>query len=282
MKHKIVLGLVIVISVIAVGLKQSAAQYGQTWYVGTWDSSLHAWSTAVHPRTIGIRFEIIDSRSRMPITNANITLKGFYNEEHMGEHHDLATPRRQRREYELSAFTQEEGIAVFALSWLKEYPWSLERPKIRDPNVVSGSGSWQYARSWVRPVDDIEKVRIVEIRHPRYHGIETTLDFGHLLQFGQDEYSEFQSWEINDRFENAWRSEIDKPGARYCVLTLGEDFPEFGNQICTRLEFFDKIRQKDYGTVLEEQSNITYFRPEIHSGPYLIYVIRLEMKPIRR
>jgi len=255
---------------------------------GQWDSSLYAWSDPIHPRTVGVRIEIVDSRTRNPIPNVQVRLKGTYVEERIGalaedalglEQLDSSTPPRQNREFELSARTATDGVAVFALRWLKEYPWSLERPHV--PAQPGTGGGTRGARSWFPPVDDIEKVQALEIRHPDYRGIDLSLDFDHLLKFGQKHHSELQSPEVFEQFERAWRGEIGRPGVVFFVLEPGDQFPDFGNKWSTRPEFFQSIRRQSFGRVYEEQQNLTALRPHLHAGPYFAYLLEIELEPAR-
>ena len=238
------------------------SQNNITWCAGTWNASLQSWH--VHPRTVAIRLEVVDSRTLIGPGDVRVTLRGEYKEEHI----ELYVPSRiQIRQWELSALTNEEGVAVFALSWQKEYPWSSGQPKISD-----GRGGWTNAESWIRPVDDVEKVRVIEARHPRYYGINIPFNFDHLLQFGQDENSEPQNVEIVDRFDSAWKMERDKPNVRFCILSLGENFPDFRNSASTRPEFFKAIRLMECKSTAELNGDV---------GPYLVYFVRIELDPVR-
>jgi len=96
--------------------------------------------------------------------------------------------------------------------------------------------------SWIRAVDDIEKVQRIEIRHPRYRYVGVLFSFKHLLEFGQDKTSEFQEPRLFDEFKEAWTKEIACQSVKFCVLDLGKEFPDFQNTKSRRPEFFEKIR----------------------------------------
>lgn len=248
------------------------------WHDGAWDSTLYAWSDPVHPRTVGVRFEVVDSKTLRPVPGVSMRLAGAFDEERLGISDDPGIPAVQRREFELTAETAQDGVVVFALSWQKEYPWSLERPLVRDPNSV-GEGL-SHARSWIRPVDDIEKVQTLEIRHPRYAGQDVAIDFGQLVNLGQAADSEFQQPEVFARFTAAWQNELRSPAVKFCVLRLGEAFPDRENRKSAREEFFGRIRRKDFGVVYETPSNLTSLSQLEYAGPYLVYLIRLGLEPV--
>lgn len=93
------------------------------------------------------------------------------------------------------------------------------------------------------------------------------------LQFGQDENSEHQNEEILDRFDSAWKMKRDKPNVRLCIISLGENFPDFRNSASTRPEFFEAIRLKECKNTAELYGDV---------GPYLVYYIRVELDSVRR
>jgi len=269
---------------------ETPAHHARGSFAGAWDSTLYAWSDPIHPRTVAVRIEVIDARTRQPVAGATVRLNGTYYEERIGvlaeealglEQRDPGTPAKQRRDFELAARTGRDGVAVFALSWQKKFPWSLERPLVRNPNSV-GEGL-SHARSWMRPIDDIEKVQRLEIRHPDYRGLDVGVDFEHLLEFGQDQDSESQDPEIFERFHSGWRNEVGKRGVRFFALDLGPGFPDFGNGRSKRPEFFDRIRREDFGIVYEvPEQNLTSLTNRGFAGPYFAYLIELALDPARQ
>ncbi|MCH7991077.1 MAG: MBL fold metallo-hydrolase, partial [Gemmatimonadetes bacterium] len=60
----------------------------------------------------GVRVEVLDSRTLLPVAGAIVRLKGAYAEERLGRLADLSTPRIQRREYQLTAQTGRDGVVV--------------------------------------------------------------------------------------------------------------------------------------------------------------------------
>jgi len=169
---------------------------------------------------------------------------------------------------------------VFALSWEKEYPWRFGRP---EPKVDKRGNITFYDvhTSWKRAVDDIEKIREIEIRYPDYKYVRVPFDFSQLTGFGQNEHSESQEPRLFKEFEDAWHREMKRPGVRFCVLDLGKDFDDFGNKRNTRAEFFQKIREEDFGTVYREPTN--WFsvgeHPQSECGPYFVYLLYFDLEP---
>ncbi|MCX6910632.1 MAG: hypothetical protein NTY01_21685 [Verrucomicrobia bacterium] len=223
---------------------------------------------------------MIDAETLSPIRGAEIMLGGNYLEERLGIQDDLSTPRAQQREFQVSARTASDGVAVFALSWQKEYPWSWNRP--RDPD---GHGGWTSARSWTRPVDDVEKIEGAVIRHPDYVGNTLMMAWDRkMVEFGQNKESEVQNTEVVDRFESFWQGMMSNPAARFCVLKLGENFPDYGKIQCRRPEFFERIRQKDYGVVFTEPANMTGLdrTPQSFAGPYMVVLLQCPLQRSRQ
>jgi len=168
---------------------------------------------------------------------------------------------------------------VFALQWQKDYPWSFgERPK-----KATRGGGWQDDRytPWIRAVDDIEKVQWIEIRHERYRVRKMKFGFDHLLQFGQDEKTEWQEPRLFRQFEEAWTKEMKRKNVKFCVLDLGTEFDDFQNKQSTRPEFFEKIRDNDFGTVYTEPHNFFSVgeHPQSECGPYFVYLMEVELEP---
>lgn len=253
---------------------------GARWHAGQWDSSLYAWTDPLHPRTVGVRIETVDSRTSLPIDGTWVKLRGEYQEERMGIADDLSQPRVQVRDFELAAFTGRDGVVVFALSWQKEFPWSHGRPLVRDPNSVGESLSG--ARSWIRPVDDIEKVQTIETRHPQYVTIEAGLDFSHLLEFGQDRSTELQNPKLFEQFRLGWQGEINSPAVRFCALRgvlSGSSAPEMHSD---RPGFFQAIRRKEFGNLYDRPTNLSSLRTPEFAGPYFVYLIQLALDPARQ
>ena len=114
-----------VVSTNSLGLSSSVQE---SWHAGSWDSKLYNWSTAIHPRTVAVRVEVVDSRTGNPIRNARIELSGQWDQERLGRQ-EFGIPAIQEKTFTLKARTNPNGVAVFGLSWQKEVPWSLNRPK---------------------------------------------------------------------------------------------------------------------------------------------------------
>ena len=261
-----------VVSTNSLGLSSSVQE---SWHAGSWDSKLYNWSTAIHPRTVAVRVEVVDSRTGNPIRNARIELSGQWDQERLGRQ-EFGIPAIQEKTFTLKARTNPNGVAVFGLSWQKEVPWSLNRPKDHQPN-----GSWTYADSWIRPMDDIEKVQRLTVRHSDYIMIRGDFNFDEWTEFGQDPSTEYQTQEIHESFRLGWENSIGNAGTKFCVLKLEESEqtdPKINLQYPI---FFEKIRDKDYGVVFGELPNLSGFRIPTNVGPYFVILLELELEPAR-
>lgn len=241
----------------------------ENWYAGQWDSTIY--NRSEKPRTVAVRIEVIDTETGMPVPGTRIALKGEYIEERIGTPGDqVGIPYEPHvREFEFKAITGKDGVVVFALSWQKEYPWRSGAPE-----------SCSIHDSWIRAIDDIEKVKLIEIRHSKYRFVRKPFNFYHLLEFGQDKKSVSQEPHLFEAFESAWHREMRQRNVKFCVLDLGTEFPDFQNKQSTRLDFFAKIRNKDFGTMYTKPAN--WFsvgqHPQSECGPYFIYLIEIDLE----
>jgi len=228
-----------------------------SWYAGSWDSTIY--NRAERPRTIGVRIDVVDAETRLPVRGAQVMFSGEYLERDLGRSgKEVGIPRDpQRRTFALTAESGEDGVVVFGLGWNKEYPWR-------------------------RGIDDIEKVQRVEIRHLTYRYHKRAMDFRHLLDVGQDLESQMQSPQVFRRFEEAWVAEMTRRGVHFCVLDLGVRFRDFQNKNCRHPAFFDKLRQQDYGTTYDRPYN--FFakgrHPQSECGPYFAYRLVALLEPL--
>ena len=258
---------------------RAASAEGADWYAGTWDSTIY--NLAERPRTGGLRIEIVDAETRIPVREARVSLKGKYVEEKVGRSGgEVGIPREaQEREFELKTVAGKDGVVVFALGWRKEYPWRSYFGSHPPREYTGKGGSYRVRDSWTKAVDDIEKVRRIEIRHPRYRFAGRAFNFNHLTSFGE-EGSNSQQPNVFKAFERAWHSEIKRREPRFCVLDLGKGFTDFQNTRSKKLEFFKKIRSKDYGTVYRAPRN--WFskgeHPQSLCGPYFVYTIEIRLE----
>lgn len=243
------------------------------WYAGVWDSTVYI--DGLHPRTIAVRIEIVDADTQIPVKDATVRLHGKYWEEWVGREFpadELGAPLEpQEREFELRATTQEDGVIVFALGWHKEWPWQ---------SYFGMPGSTPRDSQWIGAVDDIEKVQRIEIRHPRYHYREIPLNFRHLTEFGQRKWSDMQDPALFRQFEEAWTNEIKRRDVRFFILDLPEEFPDFRNEKSKRSEFFEKVRNEDWGTIYRDLNSVIGWNwPPTKCGPYFAYVLhRIELR----
>jgi hypothetical protein len=272
-----VLGSALVTVVLLLALPAPIPSQTQRWFSGVWDSSNY--NLIEKPRTVGLRIELVDRETGLPVKGARVLLKGFWLEEDVGPAAYVPGATTQEREFEMRAVSADDGVVVFALSWQKEYPWLFGRPAPQ----VDERGNVKYYdvhSSWRRAMDDIEKVRWIEIGHPGYIDPRIPLDFNHLTEFGQDKSSERQNPQLFREFEEAWHREMRKPRVRFCVLNIGHGFSDFGNKQSTRPEFFGRIKAKDFGTVYREPMNMMSpdeNRPSV-AGPYFVYQLRVELE----
>ena len=244
------------------------------WYAGTWDSTIYL--LREHPRTVAIRMELLDKDTHNPVSDVHVSLEGEYFERWISQ--DIAIAQEapwwgdifvdpnkrepQPKEFKLEAVSDQDGVVVFSLQWQKEFPWDT---KIGD--------KWTYSVNdkWLVYIDDIEKVQRLEIRHPRYKYIEAPLNFTHV---SDPVYYVKASKDGEDRyklFEKNWRNEIKRKNVKMFVLDLGDRFPEYKKQFCTRPEFFQKVRAKDYGTVYRDPNNLPNLTRGTECGPYFAY-----------
>ena len=225
--------------------------------VGQWDSTIY--NMTEHPRTVALRIEVVDSDTRLPVDGAKILFKGQYNTESRTSRDPEGEQDAEVREYELSTKTDDEGVAIGAFGWQKQYPWGL--------------GS-----------DDVEKVQSIEVRHPNYNYIEIAPPFRRLLNVGQRPDSTIQEPAIFDKFEKTWHDECARNDVKYCVCEFGTQFPDYGSKSSKRPEFFENIRNRDWGKTYKEPRN--WFSKGEGSqslcGPYFVYLIDIQMKKLKR
>ncbi|MBM3880787.1 MAG: hypothetical protein FJ387_13905 [Verrucomicrobia bacterium] len=258
----------------------------ESWYAGTWDSTLYASTPTYnlqggssrlpgHPKTVGVRIEVSDANTRLPLAGVEVRLRGHYTSEWIGRRDDAPhLPAAQEHEFDLRAVTGADGVVVFGLSWQKQWPWSLGRPQV--PN----RGGWTWAEGWAKPVDDVEKVQRLDLSKTRYRGLELEWNLKHLLDFGQVPNTEEQDRGLVQRCLQVWEEEMRLVSARYCVLELGESFGDYGNIQSRAREFFERIRGREFGVVYRQVPNLTGLSSATHSGPYFVYLIKLSLEPL--
>jgi hypothetical protein len=263
---------------VVLGVYVPSSNAAVDWYAGVWDATIY--NRIEHPKTVAIRIEFRDSETGDAVSNVNVSLRGTYLEERIGTAgNEVGIPHEnQEREYTLGARTDERGIAVFALSWQKDYPWLFDFPKKTDSkgNMVT----YDIHTSWNRALDDIEKVQLIEVQKAGYRKRIISFDFKHLTEAGQNPKSELQDQSVVKRFEEAWHAEVTQTGVRLCVLDLGTQFPDFQNTRSSRPEFFKLIRDKRLGTVYSSPKNFFSVGkpPQSECGPYLVYLLEVELE----
>ena len=150
-------------------------------YVGEWNSSIN--NLIEHPKTVGLRIEVLDSDTRLPIKNACVQFRGNYMLEERSSRHPKGEQRSQEQQFEFSVRTGTDGIAIAALDWRKEYPWK--------------SG-----------IDGIEKVQWIEVVRKGYHFNEQEAPFLEFLSVHRGDF---------DGFENMWGRECSKFNVIFCT-----------------------------------------------------------------
>lgn len=115
-------------------------------------------------------------------------------------------------------------------------------------------------------------MQTIEIRHSQYRETVIPFDFSKITQ--ADQYQ--------DDFQSVWAAEIGRDDVRFCVLDLGTRFSGFNNKASTRPEFFESIRRKNFGTILNKPQN--YFslgeNPQSECGPYFVYLVEIRIARI--
>ena len=222
--------------------------FSGNWFCGHWNSTIN--SLDEHPKTIAVRVEVVDKVTGLPVQNCQVTFKGSYRTEQRSSR-DLGGPKpSQHKEFERTAITPSDGIAVGAFGWAKDYPWD-------------------------KGIDEAEKVQRVEVRHPNYAYNQQTLPFISL-------FSTSTGQRKHDIFRESWINEYSHPTLKCFVLDLGTDFPDYRNFASTHPAFFEKIRMKNWDTLYDEPRN--WFSkgdyPQSLCGPYFAYLLRIEIEPI--
>ncbi len=230
-----------------------AAPITQAEYLGTWDSCIY--NLLDHPHTVALRLEIHDADTDLPIPDAYVTFKGVYQTESRTSRDSDGPRPAQHKEYEVNAKSDDNGIVILALGWHKEYPWH--------------SG-----------VDEIEMVQQIVVRKERYRAVTTETPFARFLEVGQEKGQSHQDPAVFKRYEEAWHSECARSDVRFCVLDLGADFSDYKNQRSRRPEFFDRIRQKEWGTTYLAPVNRLDRgeAPQSLCGSYLIYLLPVQLQ----
>jgi len=239
-------------SIFIIGVFCTYVQAKDSAYVGQWDSSIY--NLMDHPKTVCLRVEVLDSETRLPIANAQVSFKGVYMTEERTSRHPEGEQRTQEEEYELITSTDKDGIVVAALSWKKEYPW-------------------RYG------TDEIEKVQLIEIVRRGYRFAEQDVPFKRFLDIGQNKDSDSQEPKFFDMFEKAWAKECALKDVKLCTPRFNKDFPDFKNKKSKHPALFEKILNKEWGIVYKGPINRMQWEDQdkILCGPYLIYTIKVYM-----
>ena len=243
------------------------------WYAGAWDSTLYL--RAEHPRTIAIRMELQDKDTRLPVRGVRVSLEGEYWETWISQKiidarnypgwDILVDPDKrepQLREFRLDAVSGSDGMVVFSLGWQKEYPWDSR---------VGDKWTYSIGDEWIIFFDDIEKVQRLEIRHPRYRYVEAPLDFKHIVGLKQYIDPKRDNPDEHELFDKNWKGEINRKNVKLFVLNLDQSFPDFKKKSSERVEFFEKVRAKDYGLVYRDADKLPNMGAATKCGPYFVY-----------
>jgi formylglycine-generating enzyme required for sulfatase activity len=252
-----------------------------SWHAGTWDSSYYVLGD--HPKTIAIRMELLDKDTHIPVKDVQVLLEGEYYQMWISQ--DIAIAQNvswwnlfvdpekrepQPKEFKMDAVSDSKGVVVFTLQWQKEYPWDSYFDGY-PPRDYKPNGSWTQKSEWSLALDDIEKVQRLEIRHPQYRYIEAPLDFKHIVSLEQYLSTKRVVSDRNKLFEQNWKNEISRSNVKMFVLEFGSGFKDYQNKSSTREELFQKIHDKDYGTVYKNIDNLPNLGEGDKSGPYFMY-----------
>jgi len=224
-------------------------------YIGQWDSSIY--NLLNHPKTVALRVEVLDSETRLPLRDAQVLFKGTYMTEERTSRHPDGEQKAQEQEFELATRTGKDGIAIAALGWQKEYPW-------------------RYG------TDEIEKVQSIEVLRRGYHFVKQETPFKRFLDIGQNKGSDSQEPRFFKMFEETWAKECSRSNVKLCTPRFSKNFSDLDNKNSTHLEFFEKIRNKEWGIAHKGPINRTQWEDKNQRlcGPYLIYTIRIYMDRI--
>lgn len=227
----------------------------ENFYTGQWDSN--AYNLLDHPKTVALRVEVLDSETRLPLEDVQVLFKGTSMTEERTSRHPDGEQRAQEQEFELSTRTEKDGIAIVALGWQKEYPW-------------------RYG------TDEIEKVQLIEIVRRGYHFVEQDTPFKRFLDVGQNKNSDSQEPRFFNVFEETWAKECSRSDVKFCTLRFSKNFSDLDNKNSTQSEFFEKIRNKEWGIVYEGPINRMQWEDKNQRlcGPYLIYTVRIYMNRV--
>ena len=226
------------------------------WYAGQWDSNIY--NLIDHPKTVALRVEVLDSETRLPLEDAQVLFKGTYMTKERTSRHPDGEQRAQEQEFELATRTGKDGIAIAALGWRKEYPWR-------------------------RGTDEIEKVQSIEALRKGYRFVKQNTPFKRFLDVGQNKNSDSQEPRFFKMFEETWAKECSRSNVKFCTLRFRKHFSDLDNKNSIHPEFFEKIRNKEWGIVYKGPINRTQWEDKDQRlcGPYLIYTIRLYMDRIK-
>ena len=240
----------VIIAIVLNGLAMA-----DTSYTGRWDASIY--NLLDHPKTVALRVEVLDSETRLPLEDVQVLFKGTYMTAERTSRHPDGEQKAQEQEFELATRTGKDGIAIVALGWQKEYPW-------------------RYG------TDEIEKVQSIEVVRRGYHFVEQDTPFKSFLDIGQNKGSDSQEPRFFKMFEETWANECSKSNVIFCTPRFSKDFSDLDNKHSTRPEFFEKLRNKEWGIVYKSPINRMQWEDKNQRlcGPYLIYTIRIYMDRI--
>jgi hypothetical protein len=225
---------------------------GQTWYAGSWNSEYTSNMLDTHPLNIILRIEVFDSDSKMRIKNAEVSLEGNYYEITKTYNDEIKT----EKEFKLVAYSNEEGIAVFALRWNKPYAhYRIDEE-----------------------LDDFEKVQRITVKSSGYNYFEQKFILGLAKNFNQglDKSSIWNKWyeAYGGKGWDDWKKEVSTMvNARYFQLsTVGSDFNDYNNENCIHPIVFEKVKNKKFDFEWPNMSNMLN-NPPNNVGPFIMIPI---------
>jgi len=238
--------------------------FSQRWFDGKWDSEYTSNMLDAHPLSIVVRVEVYDEDSRTPIRGADVRLEGRMSREALkkSEYIELGVYSSYTIDdrFKLNAFTDYNGIVVFALRWKKSE--AMVRHDI---------------------FDDIERVQQISVRKEgfRYNEIAFIPGVARQYLFEDDPTSFWNEWPFGGNGWEIWRRKVRyMQGARYFQLSIkGTRFNDYDNDACTLPILFRKVRDERYDYEWPNMSNL-YNNPPDRIGPFIMIPFEIGLKRI--
>ncbi len=114
--------------------------------------------------------------------------------------------------------------------------------------------------------------------------VTTPTPFARFLEVGQEKNQSYQDPAVFKRYEEAWHSECSRNEVRFCgpgILVRTSRITKTNS--LERPEFFDRIRQKEWGTIYLAPVNRLDRgeAPQSLCGPYFIYLVPIQLQRLQ-